>query len=92
MAKTIGPREAKKFGDAHEEFAKNTKCKKEMDLFNNGVGQSVGAGKDCNSHCGSAALMNTPSPGCKNEPCGTSEEPSYRNRPTPPAWKRPSDW
>ena len=47
MAKAIGATEAKKCGDAHEEFKNNTQCKKTLDLFNNGVGHTVGAGKDC---------------------------------------------
>lgn len=75
MAQKIGGPEAKKFGDAHEEFAKNKKCEKNMDLSNNATGRNLGAANlsgDCGTLCNNAPLVNAPSGDCS--PCGSYEK------------------
>ena len=69
MTKIIGRAEAKKFGDAHEEYEGNPRCEKEMDLFNNKAGRKAGGQRgNCESNCSNAPLQNAPRGSCKT--CG----------------------
>jgi RHS repeat-associated protein len=66
MAKIIGPVEAKKFGDAHENYPGNPSCDKDMDMHNNEQGRKVTGSTTCDSHCDSAPLQKWR----KCQPCG----------------------
>lgn len=69
MTKAMGPVGAKAFGDDHEFGDENAKlCEREMDLFNNGQGRSVGmTGQDCGSGCDQRPLQEKPIGSCR--PC-----------------------
>lgn len=66
MTKIIGPVEAKKFGDAHENYPGNSSCDKDMDLWNNEQGRKVTGSTTCDSHCENAPLQKWR----KCQPCG----------------------
>jgi RHS repeat-associated protein len=51
MAQKIGVEEAKRFGDAHENFPGNDPCERDMDFNNNDVGRRFGSSSP-NGNCG----------------------------------------
>ncbi len=67
MTKGMGAHFAKAFGDAHEFGDENNKlCERNMDLYNNAQGRSVGSsGADCASGCDTRPLQEKP-----EGPCG----------------------
>jgi len=67
MTKAAGPVSAKSFGDAHEFGDENNKeCERDMDLFNNYQGISVGASsEDCASGCDKRPLREKPIGSCR---------------------------
>jgi RHS repeat-associated protein len=65
MTKIIGATEAKKFGDAHEDYPGNDVCSKEMDLWNNEMGRMVLPTESCDNNCSNAPLQ----PGLIRPPC-----------------------
>jgi RHS repeat-associated protein len=79
MAKIIGADEAKKFGDAHEDYPGNSKCDKDVDLYNNEQGRKVSGGMSCDHHCSTVHLQQWRS--C--EPCG---RPNFLQYYKPPSW------
>ncbi len=60
MAQKIGSKEAKKFGDAHEDYWGNPECEKQMDLENNKIGRNLGEQNpngNCSDLCKKAKLV-----------------------------------
>jgi RHS repeat-associated protein len=60
MAQKIGVEEAKRFGDAHENFPNNDPCERDMDFYNNDVGRRVGSSSpkgNCAELCNPKDLM-----------------------------------
>jgi hypothetical protein len=67
MAKTIGSREAEKFGTGHENSADNPMCEMTMDLANNAAGRGSGPSGPaigCDIHCSSVPLVTSPPGDC----------------------------
>jgi len=70
MAKKMGADEARRIGDAHENYPENPQCEKDMDQHNNAVGRRTGSsGLDCESTCSATSeLRDKPQGPCT--PCG----------------------
>ena len=63
MAQKIGAEEAKRFGDAHENFPGNPCDERDMDFYNNDVGRRVGSSNpkgDCGQLCNPKDLQCAP--------------------------------
>ncbi len=87
MAKQAGAAAAKDMSGAHENYAGNPPCSREMDEWNNDMGSMVTGGDSCDQHCSNAPLQKASRCDCKYSPWGQGNwTPSRPTAPQNCAW------